>query len=406
MQLDDYRKIKQRAARRLLRVPGINAVGLGGRIVGGRPTGDVAIKVFVTRKRPASEVPPDELVPASIEGVPTDVVELGRVRRATGVPGVTRPSGKLADFKEYSPLRGGISVATEGKQGFATLGCLLVDPNDSSGVYALTNHHVVTVDGKLSLSRQVAHPSTTNSTFDEASSIGIVAAGIDDGIRDAAIVRLATGGEWLPLIEEIGWVRGTHDVTLDEMRTEQYQVRKRGTKTGLTGGVVVGYDVETAVEGSITKGNLIIRPNADPADPEEVTFFSFEGDSGSAVVNEANEVVGLFYATDHDEAAGTIGQGIVTPIATVLRAFKDHDHLDLQVAVPKNANPTEQNEVRSVDAPVGSPHMGGPEEIARGDHAQYRPLTGGAQILAAPMLGPVNSTTLGCMVTEVADSQK
>src|SRR5262245_23021109 len=114
MELDDYRAIKRRAARRLLKVPGINAVGLGGRVVAGRPTGEAVIKVFVTHKKPPAEVPTGELVPTAIEGVPTDVVELGPLRRAAAVPGVTRPAGMLPDLKEFQPLRGGISISREG----------------------------------------------------------------------------------------------------------------------------------------------------------------------------------------------------------------------------------------------------------------------------------------------------
>ena len=61
--------IKDRAADRLLAVPGVTGVGIGGRERGGRPTGELVIKVFVADKRPADEVPPGELVPPAFEGV-------------------------------------------------------------------------------------------------------------------------------------------------------------------------------------------------------------------------------------------------------------------------------------------------------------------------------------------------
>jgi hypothetical protein len=67
--------IKDRAAERLLGLPGVHAVGIGGELTGGKPTGEVAIVVFVEAKRPPGEVPVEELIPAEIEGVRTDVVE-------------------------------------------------------------------------------------------------------------------------------------------------------------------------------------------------------------------------------------------------------------------------------------------------------------------------------------------
>src|SRR5687767_11201798 len=97
---EEYLAIKDRAAERLLTIPHVNAVGIGGRNKGGKPTGTIAIKVFVTRKKPAADVPPEELIPESIEGVPTDVVQMGPVRIPTIVPGATHPGGMLPDINE------------------------------------------------------------------------------------------------------------------------------------------------------------------------------------------------------------------------------------------------------------------------------------------------------------------
>ena len=69
-------ELKERAAAEFLRVPGVTAVGLGGRERDGRPTGEVVLKVFVERKRPAAELTPGQLLPPEFEGLGVDVVEL------------------------------------------------------------------------------------------------------------------------------------------------------------------------------------------------------------------------------------------------------------------------------------------------------------------------------------------
>ena len=57
----------------LMKKPNVVGVGQGQR--GGRPV----IKVLVTRKRPEAELGREDLVPKTVRGFPTDVVEIGVV---------------------------------------------------------------------------------------------------------------------------------------------------------------------------------------------------------------------------------------------------------------------------------------------------------------------------------------
>ena len=61
----------------LLSLPNVTAVAVG------EDAGRAVIKVFVTHKVPASELAPDELVPASLEGHAVDVEEIGVVEAET-----------------------------------------------------------------------------------------------------------------------------------------------------------------------------------------------------------------------------------------------------------------------------------------------------------------------------------
>jgi hypothetical protein len=53
---------------------------VGYRQVGGERTETVALVVMVSRKLPAAQLAPQDVLPNEIEGVPVDVQEVGEVR--------------------------------------------------------------------------------------------------------------------------------------------------------------------------------------------------------------------------------------------------------------------------------------------------------------------------------------
>lgn len=73
-------EVKRRHENELLRRPNVVAVGVGLRTRGGQPTSEVCIVVSVTRKVPATDLKRGEALPATLEGVPIDVVETGVIR--------------------------------------------------------------------------------------------------------------------------------------------------------------------------------------------------------------------------------------------------------------------------------------------------------------------------------------
>jgi hypothetical protein len=73
-------EVKRRHEQELLRKANVVAVGVGYRTKGGQRTQEVTIVVSVSKKVPASELKPADRIPASLEGVPVDVVETGEIR--------------------------------------------------------------------------------------------------------------------------------------------------------------------------------------------------------------------------------------------------------------------------------------------------------------------------------------
>ncbi len=63
----------------LIALDGVVGVAESYKIKAGKPTRTWAIIVLVEEKRPKSEVGKSDLVPAEIDNVPTDVVEVGKI---------------------------------------------------------------------------------------------------------------------------------------------------------------------------------------------------------------------------------------------------------------------------------------------------------------------------------------
>src|SRR5262249_53503338 len=117
---------------------------------------------------------------------------------------------------------------------------------------------------------------------------------------DAAAIQLDPGVNWTAEILDIGGVTGAHAITDADGINQDYPVKKRGISTLLTQGVALTIDHEGAGIVTLTDANgqhytvgyhhyengiLIEGPAPDG--------FGKSGDSGSAVLNSANEVVGI-----------------------------------------------------------------------------------------------------------------
>jgi hypothetical protein len=132
------RQAVEREGPGLLRQPGVTAVGVGYKSVGGRVLFErVAVKVFVVAKLSPEELARRGMEPIApeIDGVPTDVDELPPMGP------VASASGSRDDRKD--PLVGGISVGVVSKPFWrGTLGAVVFDETDGHQ-RILSNQHVL-----------------------------------------------------------------------------------------------------------------------------------------------------------------------------------------------------------------------------------------------------------------------
>jgi len=260
----------------LLKIPGVLKVTIGIKEKEKRLTGEVVFRVYVEEKKPLDQIPPEQRVPKTIRGVNTDVL-------------VVRKPVNEDDTSKYRPVKGGIQVNANGSGMVGTMGCLAQLTSDDSFVI-LSNHHVL-YDGSAVDGTEIGQPNYVSSLCCTCNDIAANVHGIHHDHLDCAIARLKSGVSHDARIEEIGFITGVGEAVVG------HAVKKRGRTTGLTTGEVS--DITFGADGVTI---LEIEVKTDDGD----TRFSRGGDSGSALLNEDDEIVGLHKAGNNgdDVAAG------------------------------------------------------------------------------------------------------
>lgn len=76
-------EVQDKRENELLAMDNVIGVADGLKMKAGKPTGQASLTVLVEKKRPAGKLAKASIVPAKIDGVPTDVVEVGKIEALT-----------------------------------------------------------------------------------------------------------------------------------------------------------------------------------------------------------------------------------------------------------------------------------------------------------------------------------
>lgn len=327
----------------LMKIPGVVGVGIGLKEMGGELTDQICFRVYVSEKKGAGEVPAEERVPATVQGFPTDVLKVYN-------PRPTQAFVELRDLSEHRPLKGGIAlstqVMTEKHHEFGTLGWFATKVSDGSTV-VLTNAHVLWPDLWNGMPAQVltdpdklAQPIYDKTCCCEYHLIGQRIIGIKNNDVDCAIGSLT---EEIPAFT-IGNRSTNRTLRVDgqDVAAVGDPVRKIGARSGYTEGTVIDIG---GIAGPIPLpggGTTKVRPNQIIIWPvtTNVTYiddhigqpaFMNEGDSGSVLIDDGNNIIGLCFSSDPMSNNRTVG--IANHIDRVLQAFKDNAH---EIALAKS----------------------------------------------------------------------
>ena len=299
--------LKNNSARLLAR-KNVVATGIGYKTTGGERIETLGLVCSVTKKQPVSSLGSSDLIPGQIEGHPTDVVETGRIRALQ------------ATTDRFRPAPGGVSIGhfeiTAG-----TLGCLV---KKNGQLYILSNNHVLANsndaatgdpilqpgphDGGLLPDDQIAelaefvpiHFAGDSSDCSIANSIAGFLNGLArifgsetrieafstrqvNNLVDAALARPLQPDDVTDEIFQIGAINGSTRGDLG------MAIKKSGRTTGLTSGEILQVDVTANVQYGAGRTALF-------TDQLMAGAMSQGGDSGSAVLDEDNRLLGLLFA--------------------------------------------------------------------------------------------------------------
>lgn len=320
--------LRDETQRKLQHIPSVITVSVGLKVVGRQPLQELCFRIYVDRKKSASEIPPHEIIPPFINDIKTDVNEAPTSITACG------PS----DTKKYRPLAGGTKVFSS--RSFAeagTMGCIAID-NESDSAVLLSNYHILMINGETR-GHQVAQPKfycdKSPCRCGEVAKIERGEWGGDANV-DAAIATL-TGKhqeKWTNEVLELGAIT---DFPLDNdgkpvnPPVPGDTVFKRGMSTSLTEGLIievggeddeieVGYVIKNGTTTKKFKGQIKIGPkNIDKP-------FTRKGDSGAVIVNDLNQVIGLHFADnevrdENNKVVSDAFESYANPIWDVIKAL-------------------------------------------------------------------------------------
>lgn len=305
-----------RKARRHHPDPGVNlvGVGIGEKVTSGARTGLLCVKVLVARKYPKGQIRPGDRIPASVDGIPTDIEAVGYPRKFA-----------IANRRRQRPVPGGVSgspsLDAAGYRFAGTLGVMLggrphPEPRgrtsrDSGPLYVLSNNHVLADENRITIDAPVVQPATLDGGRDRDRVARLtdfvpLKFGNKRNWMDAAIATFDGGVGVSRTILGIGPLTGSGSPSLNLL------VRKAGRTTGMTEGIVriIRFDVFDVQydQGMVRVDDVMVIENTDGP-------FSRPGDSGSAIVDTQGHVIGLLFA----------GSDVVTfaiPIRRILRRFR------------------------------------------------------------------------------------
>lgn len=283
-------KLSEEIKKKLLDYPFVVAVGSAqGR--GERHKNDEKAAVaYVTEKKAKSELDEDALLPKEIDGWKVDVQPIGEVGIEPVTPQKPQDTGEINTTDRHRPNPQGVSIGhpdvTAGTAGF-----IAWKEKEKYGVtypepVGVTNNHVGADSNNAEVGDKIIQPGSydggDNSDRDRIGELaGYVPIEDEDNKVDVAWYTV-DGRKSNSFIPSIGVPTETAEVT------EGTEVKKFGRTTGLRKGEVRSTDARVRV-----RYDGGIKEFTDQIITESI---STGGDSGSAVVNEKGELVGLLFA--------------------------------------------------------------------------------------------------------------
>jgi len=303
-------QIKRKIEDDLLAREGVTGVDIDYKIKDGVKSNELAIIIFVDKKH---DVPSAMEIPKLIHGIKTDVWEGTFTPYSMNLKEVDNLSQNIVYDPIASPMIGGISVGPFDLAIYGTLGVVL---ETTYGVrMILSSAHVLASSPHTIHGNHISQPALPHGGHWPESDAGTYFTGFlgQPNNIDAALATIVHRNTIPNEIMHIGQLTG-RDVTFPGD-----DVAKFGRTTQFTVGKVIS-DTLTFTVNYQNFGNHIYYNQLRIQDINPIVPFSLPGDSGSIVINEDKEVVGMIMAGG--ETANGSKYTIANPINDIVRTFE------------------------------------------------------------------------------------
>jgi hypothetical protein len=320
--------LRKKAQKDMFKKANVIGVGVGQKESEGKTSDELSLKILVQEKKSISALSSKDLIPKQLDGINTDVVQIGKVYAFQNPKARHRPAMPGVSIGHYSITAG-------------TFGAVVRDASTNKRLI-LSNNHVLANSNNASKGDTILQPGRADGGKDPQDRIADLerfvkiawkGGGGDDGddkcpiaaffeallnsiasmtgsstrlkqvkstgpnLVDAAVAKPVNDEIIENAIMNIGEVQGTVDAVVG------MAVKKSGRTTGYTEGRINTLDatIEVGYGSNVAVFEQQILTN-DMSDP---------GDSGSLVLDEQNRAVGLLFA-------GSSSVTVINPIDAVL----------------------------------------------------------------------------------------
>jgi len=282
----------------------LSGIAIGEKIVGGKYTGILAVKFLVRIKYSENQISPGNRLPESINGLPTDVEEVGTFRRFEAALPLAAPPNPRVKIRPAPP---GSSVGfRDPANQFRMAGTFGALVKRGQRRFILSNNHVLADENRLPINSPIFQPGLLdggNPNTDQVARLSAFAQlqTTSANLVDCAIAEVDDASLVTNSILMIGTPLGTAPASRDMV------VHKFGRTTGYTVGRITAINAHVTVNydlGSLVFRNQIIIKGLNNQ------LFSDNGDSGSLIVERSTRrAVGLLFAgSATDTIANHIGE--------------------------------------------------------------------------------------------------
>lgn len=269
-------------------------IGVGTKFSGGKETKTQCVRFYVADKIHKDALSAKQLLPTTVDGIPTDVIVTGKFRMLSSAS-----DNKL----KRRPVRPGTSIGFEfppPKNNFVMAGTFGAVVTKSGKRFILSNNHVLAENGLISLGGRIFQPGLLDGGNASADQVAQLTQFIEIKASGTNKVDCAIA-EFLPSIQvnprhmpSVGTLASTNPVPA----AVGMLVMKTGRTTGYTRGRVFDIAADVNVPYEDKNGNEFVATFSNQVlIVGTPSSFSTSGDSGSLIVDRSTKrATGLLFA--------------------------------------------------------------------------------------------------------------